>query len=65
MEFKVSGDPIRNYMAENNVSAEEFCKKFDINAYTFNNIVNGKKVKLTTLFVLAHKMDLSLNSFLA
>lgn len=65
MEYKVTGEPIKNYMAENNVSAEEFCQKFDIKDYTFNSILNGKKVKLTTLFVLAHKMNLSLNSFLA
>ena len=64
MNYEVSGEPIKNYLAENNITAQEFCKKFDLKTNTYNNIVHGKKVKLTALFVLAQKMNLSLNDFL-
>ena len=65
MEYTVHGQAIKDYMSENNITKEEFCKRFDLHVNTYRDIMHGKKVKLTTLFVLAHKMNLSLNSFLA
>ncbi|MBQ6728113.1 MAG: hypothetical protein IJQ87_04150 [Clostridia bacterium] len=65
MEYTVKGTAIENYVSENGISAYEFCKRFDIDVKTYDRIVRGEKVKLETLFVLSHKMNLSLNSFLA
>ena len=65
MEYTVKGTAIENYVSEHGISAYEFCKRFDIDVKTYDRIVRGEKVKLETLFVLSHKMNLSLNSFLA
>ena len=65
MDYIVKGTAMENYMSAHGITAYEFCKKFDIDVKTYDKIVRGEKVKLTTLFVLAHKMDLSLNDFLA
>ncbi|MBO4251945.1 MAG: hypothetical protein J5911_04735 [Clostridia bacterium] len=65
MIYKVHGNAIKNYVTTNGITAEEFCDKFDLPTNTYKNIMAGKKVKLTTLFVLSQKMHLSLNSFLA
>ena len=65
MIYQVNGSALVNYVKENNLTAYEFCKKFGIKTHTFNKILHGKKVPLTTLFILSHKMNLSLNSFLA
>lgn len=65
MNYTVKGTVIENYVSENRISAYEFCKRFNIDVKTYDKILRGEKVKLTTLFVLAHKMNLSLNSFLA
>ena len=65
MEYQVKNNAIKDYLSENNITAEEFCKRFDLPANTYKNIMREKKVPLTALFVLAGKMKLSLNSFLA
>ena len=65
MEYTVRGTEIENYVSEHGITAYEFCKKFDIDVRTYDKIVCGEKVKLTTLLVLANKMGLSLNDFLA
>lgn len=65
MEYTVKGTAIENYVSEHGISAYEFCKKFGIHTDTYDKIVRGEKVKIETLFVLSHKMNLSLNSFLA
>ncbi|GEM_PF-2760979 len=65
MEYTVKGTAIENYVSQHGISAYEFCKRFDIDVKTYDRIVRGEKVKLETLFVLSHKMNLSLNSFLA
>ena len=65
MVYQVNGSTLVNYVKENNLTAYEFCKKFGIKTATYNQILHNKKVPLTTLFVLSHKMNLSLNSFLA
>lgn len=65
MDYIVKGTAIENYVSEHGISAYDFCKKFDIDVKTYDKIVRGEKVKIETLFVLAHKMDLSLNNFLA
>ena len=65
MNYTVKGNAIENYVKKENISAYEFCKRFNLDVKTYDKIVCGKKVKLTTLFVLANKMQLSLNAFLA
>ena len=65
MKYQVTGTAMERYMSENGITASEFCKKFDIDYRTYDKIVCGEKVNLTTLFVLAHKIGLSLNDFLA
>ena len=65
MEYIVKGTEIENYVSNRGITAYEFCKRFNIDVKTYDKIVCGEKVKLTTLFVLASKMGLSLNAFLA
>lgn len=65
MVYKVNGTAIENYAAAHGITAYDFCKQFGISVKTYDEIVRGEKVKLTTLFVLAHKLGLSLNDFLA
>ena len=65
MEYDITSKPIEDYMTENGISAEEFRIKFDLNTTTYDKIMRGEKVGLTKIFVLAHKMNLSLNDFLA
>ena len=65
MEYHVHGNAIKEYIARNDIIAAEFCKRFALPVNTYKNIIRGKKVPLTALFVLSHKMNLSLNSFLA
>ena len=65
MIYQVDGSVLVNYVKDNHITAYEFCKQFGIKTHTFNKILRGEKVPLTTLFILSHKMNLSLNSFLA
>ena len=65
MNYTVKGTAIDNYIAEHGMSPYAFCKKFNVTVKTYDKIICGEKVKLATLFVLAHKMGLSLNDFLA
>ena len=65
MNYQVQGKAIEDYTAKHNISAYEFCKTFGIHTSTYDKIIRGEKVKLTTLFVLAHKIGLSLKDFLA
>ena len=65
MFYKVTPKPINDYLAENDISAKEFCEKLELETNTVKKIIRGEKVGLTKLFVLAHKMNLSLNDFLA
>ena len=65
MEYDITSKPIEDYMTKNGISAEEFRIKFDLNTTTYDKIMRGEKVGLTKIFVLAHKMNLSLNDFLA
>ena len=64
LEYFVKGDPIEKYVKENNISAYEFCKRFHIGITTYDKIICGKRVPLTTLFVLARNMGVSLYDFL-
>lgn len=65
MKYTVDGTALIEFVKDNNLTAYEFCKKYDVKISTFNKIVHGKKVPLTTLFILSHKINLSLNDFLA
>ena len=65
MIYKVKGIKMENYLSEHGLVPSDFCKKFDIDFRTYDKIVCGEQVKLTTLFVLAHRLGLSLNDFLA
>ncbi len=65
MEYTVKGTAMENYLYTNRITPVEFCKKYQIDYRTYDKIVRGEKVQLTTLFVLAHKIGLSLNDFLA
>ena len=64
MFYKVTPKPINDYLTENDITAKEFCEKFELETNTVKKIIHGEKVGLTKLFVLAHKMNLSLNDFL-
>lgn len=65
MEYTVNGTAIERYISENKMLPCDFCAQTGIDVRTYDKIVRGEKVSLTTLFVLAHKMGLSLNDFLA
>ena len=64
VDYKVKGDVIKNYVKEHGISAYQFCKQFKIGVKTYDKIVSGEKVGLTTLFSLARKMNVSLYDFL-
>ena len=64
IKYTVKGDALEKYVQENNLTAYEFCKKFGIGLTTYDKIICGKRVQLTTLFVLARKMGLSMYDFL-
>ena len=65
MDYQVTGTKLERYLSEKRITAEEFCKQVNLDVRTYDKIIYGEKVNLTTLFVLAHKIGLSLNDFLA
>lgn len=65
MEYTVKGTKLEHYLSENGITVDDFCKQMNLDVRTYDKIIRGEKVGLTTLFVLAHKIGLSLNDFLA
>ena len=64
MEYQVTGTVLERYLSEHGITAYDFCKKYNLDVRTYDSIVRGEKVGLTTLFVIAHRIGLSLNDFL-
>lgn len=65
MQYQITGTALERYLSERGMLPAKFCKETHIGTKTYDKIVRGEKVGLTTLFVLAHKIGLSLNDFLA
>ena len=65
MNYQVTGTKLERYLSERGIAADDFCKQMHISAQTYDKIIRGEKVSLVKLFVLAHKIGLSLNDFLA
>lgn len=65
MDYQVTGTALEHYLSERGITADDFCKQINLDVRTYDKIVRGEKVGLTTLFVIAHKIGLSLNDFLA
>ena len=65
MTYTITGKPIEDYLEKNGLEKKAFMLKFDLNPTTYGKIMRGEKVSLTKIFILAHKMNLSINDFLA
>ena len=65
MNYQVTGTALERYLSERGIAADDFCKQMRLAVKTYDKIVRGEKVSLVKLFVLAHKIGLSLNDFLA
>lgn len=65
MNYQVTGAKLEHYLSERGIAADDFCKQMHLNVAVYDKIVRGEKVGLVKLFVLAHKIGLTLNDFLA
>ncbi|MEG9429869.1 MAG: helix-turn-helix transcriptional regulator [Christensenellaceae bacterium] len=65
MDYQITGTALERYLSERGMLPAKFCKEMHISTNTYDKIVRGEKVSITTLFVLAHKTGLTLNDFLA